>query len=356
MSGPDESTAGFSTKLTVAEAPAGSSSDTKEIFSSTGAVFTFEHVPSHSFASTSKEVVDRWEKWGLSARRSMLLFRFKGSSFTASEAAAFLLDLFNDATVRGQLAITANERAAPSPLSGRVGAVQFEQLRTSVTSMTFFDRLADANVVVAVPAEGGEPAGADGDAAAADGPLYIRKQLEEVIEGVPVGDRLSDALVNPESENAGLFDESTEQRELLFRIFKHVVVGGSVCQYEDDARPYLNAARDLYKDLVTVGKDPSTGKVAVQSHAYSIKGLVAAPSPAADGAAAGAAEPAAAAGGAGAGAGAGAGRAAAAAGGTKPSSLLPLFPNSSPLNCCWVVVHPARYQVAVYYFPWVPFW
>lgn len=232
MSGPDESTADFGTKLTVAVVIAGSSSETKESASSVGTVFSFEHVPSHSFASTTKEVVDRWEKWGLSARRSMLLFRFKGSSFTASEAAAFLLDFFNDATVRGQLAITANERAAPSPLSGRVGAVQFEQLRTSVTSMSFFDRLADANIVVAVPGEGGEPAGADRDTEAADGPLYIRKQLEEVIEGVPVGDRLRDAVVNPDSENAGLFDESTEQRELLFRIFKHVVVGGSVCQYE----------------------------------------------------------------------------------------------------------------------------
>lgn len=232
MSGPDESTADVGTKLTVAEVLVDlSSAEPIGSASGTGAVFSFEHVPSHSFASTSKDVVDRWEKWGLSARRSMLLFRFKGSSFTASAAAAFLLDLFNDANVRGHLAITANERAAPSPLSGRVGAVQFEQLRTSVTSMSFFDRLADANIVVAVPGEGSEPAGADGEAES-DGPLYIRKQLEEVIEGVPVGDRLRDALVNPDSENAGLFDESSEQRELLFRIFKHVAVGGSVCQYE----------------------------------------------------------------------------------------------------------------------------
>lgn len=223
------------TKLAVADtlpglvAPAASAAT-----SLSGTAFSFEHVVAHAFSSTAKDVSDRWDKWGLAARRNMLLFRFKGSSFSGGEAAAFLLDLFNDENVRTVLEVTPQERAAPSRLEGRVGAVQYEPLRASVTSLSFFDRLTHANIVVAVPAETSGALETDAGAASEDndGPLYIRKQLEEVIDGVPVGDRLRDALVNPESENAGLFDESTEQRELLYRIFKHVAVGGSVCQYE----------------------------------------------------------------------------------------------------------------------------
>lgn len=112
---------------------------------------------------------------------------------------------------------------------------------------------------------------------------------------------------------------------------------------QDDARPYLSAARDLYRDLVTVGKDPVTGKIVVQSFVYDVTGLVAAAVPP-DGSGSGPAETAA------------AGAARGGAGGAAKPAPLALFPNSSPLNCCWVVVHPARYQVAIYYFPWVPFW
>lgn len=42
---------------------------------------------------------------------------------------------------------------------------------------------------------------------------------------------LRDLLLNEESENHDLFSES-EQSELLFRILKHLSLGGSVNQFE----------------------------------------------------------------------------------------------------------------------------
>lgn len=42
---------------------------------------------------------------------------------------------------------------------------------------------------------------------------------------------LRDLFLNEESENHDLFTES-EQSELLFRIFKHLSLGGSMNQFE----------------------------------------------------------------------------------------------------------------------------
>ena len=50
---------------------------------------------------------------------------------------------------------------------------------------------------------------------------------------------------------AEMFTE-TEKDEFLFRLFCHFVLGGTLCQYEDTVEPYVNAAKRLYKDLVTV--------------------------------------------------------------------------------------------------------
>ena len=61
-------------------------------------------------------------------------------------------------------------------------------------------------------------------------------------------------LLNPESENIDLFSNE-EKDEFLFRLFKHLVVGGILCQYEDNLEPYLEITKILYKDLVGVSPE-----------------------------------------------------------------------------------------------------
>ncbi|TNN85710.1 putative protein C11orf70 [Liparis tanakae] len=56
-----------------------------------------------------------------------------------------------------------------------------------------------------------------------------------------------------------------EQGEFLFRLFKHLCVGGELCQYEDTIDPYISTTKHLYKDLVSVQKDPETKKISVVS-------------------------------------------------------------------------------------------
>ncbi len=57
-------------------------------------------------------------------------------------------------------------------------------------------------------------------------------------------------LLDPDSDNYDVFTES-QRDEFLFRLFRHLCLGGAICQYEDTVTPYLETTKLLYKDLVT---------------------------------------------------------------------------------------------------------
>ncbi|XP_049458460.1 cilia- and flagella-associated protein 300 isoform X2 [Epinephelus fuscoguttatus] len=56
-----------------------------------------------------------------------------------------------------------------------------------------------------------------------------------------------------------------ERAEFLFRLFKHLCFGGELCQYEDTIEPYISTTKQIYKDLISVQKDPETKKISVLS-------------------------------------------------------------------------------------------
>lgn len=41
-----------------------------------------------------------------------------------------------------------------------------------------------------------------------------------------------------------------DRQEFLFKVFKHVVLGGELCQYEDIVPPYIDTAKIIYRDMV----------------------------------------------------------------------------------------------------------
>ena len=67
-----------------------------------------------------------------------------------------------------------------------------------------------------------------------------------------------------DSEPYCAFDEGI-RREFLFHIFKRIVIGGSLCQYEDTVFEYLNMTKSFYKDLVSASKDPNSKEIYVRS-------------------------------------------------------------------------------------------
>lgn len=56
-------------------------------------------------------------------------------------------------------------------------------------------------------------------------------------------------FLDEESQGYNLYNEF-EKREFIYRVLKLLVLGGSLCQYEDRIQPYLEVTKSLYKDLI----------------------------------------------------------------------------------------------------------
>ncbi|XP_029409703.1 cilia- and flagella-associated protein 300 [Nannospalax galili] len=82
-----------------------------------------------------------------------------------------------------------------------------------------------------------------------------------------VGDAI---LLLEDSEKYEVFSQP-EREEFLFCLFKHLCLGGSLCQYEDMLKPYLETAKLLYKDLVSVRKHPRTKEIHITSSVFKVK-------------------------------------------------------------------------------------
>ena len=113
---------------------------------------------------------------------------------------------------------------------GQVKSVVFETMKHSITSLQFFDRLHEKGVVREN--------------------LQIVKCLDEYHDTFLVSDELRKCLLMPEFEMYHVFSE-TDRKEFIFHLFKALCLGGKLCQFEDDLKPYLNVTKRLYKDLIT---------------------------------------------------------------------------------------------------------
>lgn len=56
-------------------------------------------------------------------------------------------------------------------------------------------------------------------------------------------------LLDEESEEYSLYSED-ERQEFAFRILQMLVLGGTLCQFEDALQPYLDVTKNIYKDLI----------------------------------------------------------------------------------------------------------
>ena len=81
------------------------------------------------------------------------------------------------------------------------------------------------------------------------------KTFEDEAEGITINDKLREALLVPESENYQAFPQEL-RNEFLFKVFQHLALGGSVCQYEDFIGAYVTQAKQMYRDLVSVSRNP----------------------------------------------------------------------------------------------------
>lgn len=204
--------------------------------------FTFQFVPNKTFPGfESSDVKEHFLKWGMILRTTVQMFSYD-QLFQAYQKDKFVLDFFQDPAVVSSLQVVSSN--SWGPLGIRPSSVTAEIVSCAVTSMDFFDRLQEQGIV----RESGN----------------IKKCFDEYFEDFVISDELRKVLLLEEAETYPIFSDA-DRNEFIFLIFKHLCLGGQVCQYEDDINPYLETTKIIYKDLLSVHKDPTTKKLQVGS-------------------------------------------------------------------------------------------
>ena len=244
--------------------------------------------PSHYSNIFTKENFKTLEKWGLSQHMELVKFRFN-TSFELKDLQRFLKDLFNDPIVKKNfppltLIILPDEQK-------EIENFKYKVLNTQATNMDLFDPIYENDIVTLDTG-------------------YIHQDYDQDVEDITVSDKLKQALLIEESEPYAVFSQD-QRDEFLFHIFKRIVIGGSLCQYEDRIDPYLNMTKAFYKDIVSAAKEPETGKIYIRSIPVEILSI------------------------------------------EKTS----LYKNKyHPQNFFYVIIDPYQRYVHLWYHNWVPFW
>ena len=244
--------------------------------------------PSHYGHIFTKENFKTLEKWGLSQNMELVKFRFN-TSFELKDLQRFLKDLFNDPTVKKNfppltLIILHDEQK-------EIENFKYKVLNTQATNMDLFDPMYENDLVTLDTG-------------------YIHQDYDQIVEDITVSDKLRQSLIVEDSEPYSIF--SKDQRdEFLFHIFKRIVLGGSLCQYEERIEPYLEMTKDFYKDIVSAAKEPETGKIYIRSVPVEILSI-------------------------------------------EKSNLYKK--NFHPQNFFYVIIDPYQRYVHLWYHNWVPFW
>lgn len=196
-----------------------------------------------------KEIMKLLEKWGL---QNLELFKFRFNiAFDVKHIDAFLKGFLSSTEVlsvcQGLQATIRNKE------NQEVSKIKAERLSTSAVNMDILDVMYDKEIVSKSSGR-------------------IKQDWEEYYEGILLPDKLKSSLVKEEDENFTVWSHDT-RREFLFRIFSHIVIGGSLCQYEDYVQEYVNITKAFYKDLVTATKDEDSKQIYIRSLVYEIKEL-----------------------------------------------------------------------------------
>jgi hypothetical protein len=175
--------------------------------------------------------------------------------------------------------------------------MEFRKVPCTVLNMRFFDCLEREGLV------------------ASNG--YIRKCMNDRIDGIEIDNLLLDLFLNEDSEYAATVT-TAQKSEFIFHLLRLLFIGGAMHQRDEEIQNYLEMAKALYKELLTVHKKTSgsdeTMKIEVTSKVYEI-----ALTPAAENAA--------------------------------------IFPGCTlQLSRCYVVVDAVKRYATVVYSPYKPFW
>ncbi|KAK2830338.1 hypothetical protein Q5P01_018269 [Channa striata] len=177
-------------------------------------------------------------KWSMLGRFAAQSYSFD-QSFCPYNSETFARCFFTDPDVVSSL-----RKMKPGvcvPLDKPVVSVDVEVVPCTTVSMELFDPIYSCGIL--------RPSG------------HVVKCFHDVY---PDYDELRQMLQDEDSEHYYAVGKEARE-EFLFRLFKHLCLGGELCQYEDTIDPYISTTKQIYKDLISVQKDPETKKISVVS-------------------------------------------------------------------------------------------
>ncbi|XP_054461362.1 cilia- and flagella-associated protein 300 [Anoplopoma fimbria] len=185
-----------------------------------------------------RDILNLLMKWSMLGRISAQSYSFD-QYFHPYNSETFALCFFRDPNVLSSL--KKMEAGAWVPLDKPVVSVDVEPVQCTKVSMELFDPIYSCGIV--------RPSG------------HLVKCFHDVY---PDYDELRQMLQEEDSVHHYVVGKE-ERGEFLFRLFKHLCLGGELCQYEDSIDPYISTTKQIYKDLISVQKDPETKEISVVS-------------------------------------------------------------------------------------------
>ena len=247
-------------------------------------VFTKLPDPPSDWAFGSNSTRSFLRKWDLAGNGRVCRFRYT-NAFHRMNPDGFLCDFFNSDEVNEHFKVLGGDKqwrsvraianetkgdtiGEANPIAERktktkCTSVKYEKIQCTATSMRLFDPLSDGSAEPWIVRKGSDS---------------LMKRIEDIIDGFPVADELRAFLLDSANENVEneLIPES-DREEFLWKIFTHLVLGRSSCQYEETLSPYVDTAKALYKSLVRAKrKEGSSGdstEAVVVSDVYEVKKL-----------------------------------------------------------------------------------
>lgn len=199
---------------------------------------------------TSKVTTELFDKWGMLGRMEFKSFSYN-KYYQKYEKDIFTKDFFKSDVVNSNIQVlTPMGEWKPLNMSHSIDNTSVEEIDSTTLSMTFFDRLYSSGIVRNTGS--------------------IVKCFDEMMDDFLISDELKKMLLMEDSDNYNLYNEK-EKNEFLFKVFRHLVLGGPVNQYEDTVDPYLNTTKLLYKKLLLVVKDPNTQELSIASHVLNVQ-------------------------------------------------------------------------------------
>ena len=178
--------------------------------------------------------------WGLDKTLKFFNFRFN-ISFNVLNSSAFLVDFFNSKEVQQALSFL--------NMPDICSKVEFEKLNCTKINLNFLDDLEELGLVSKTG--------------------RIRMTFGDIIDSIDINSHIREAFLMEESEHYDKFSEE-DKKELLIQLFKILIIGGSLNQYDETIEPYREELKKLYKEMVSIKKDPTTDHVYLDTFAFKI--------------------------------------------------------------------------------------